>query len=136
MKTRRGGGMQIESCYGRLLRLRPNLRHLNMTREPTPFSQRGKCESNVKCRATKKILNSRTPRPFVIFSAAHFRPSHSCSRNLETAGQNSRKDIIDSIFEFKSFVDFKKAFKYILDQYSIIVHILIITSQITPLFHE
>lgn len=51
MKTREGGGMQIESCYRRLLRLRPNLRHLNMTREPTPFSRRGKCEFRVKRRA-------------------------------------------------------------------------------------
>jgi len=38
--------MQIESCYGRLLRLRPKLRHLNATCGPTPFSRRGKCEFN------------------------------------------------------------------------------------------
>jgi len=54
MKTREGGGMQIESCYRRLLRLRPNLRHLNMTRETTPFSRRGKCEFNVRRQSATK----------------------------------------------------------------------------------
>lgn len=67
--------MQIESCYGRLLRLRPNLRHLNMTREPTPFSRRGKCEFNVKHRRAgyeKSTPNSRmSSRAFVTFSATH-----------------------------------------------------------------
>lgn len=73
MKTQGGSSMQIESCYGRLLRLRPNLRHLNMTREPTPFSRRGKCEFSARRRgemdAKKKALKSRTS--VIFFSAAY-----------------------------------------------------------------
>lgn len=86
MKTRGGGGMQIESCYGRLLRLRPNLRHLNMTREPTPFSRRGKCEFNVKRQArwgaTKRSgIRGYRARAF-IFLAVYFGPPLSSRRNF------------------------------------------------------
>jgi hypothetical protein len=47
--------MQIESCYGRLLRLRPKLRHLNATCGPTPSSRRGKCEFNVRHRRMRRM---------------------------------------------------------------------------------
>jgi len=66
--------MQIESCYGRLLRLRPKLRHLNATCGPTPFSRRGKCEFNASESVNEEgIPNSTSCRVTVSDSCFYIR---------------------------------------------------------------